>query len=138
MNKQEVLEALLIEARRYEASTEEVRTWPQADIENALLEQMRDLDHIIAALRTTDTARGRAQYRQRLVRVAGAALALLVDEVEVVTGRSLDEWLAAREPKQSGVGGVVVHVNPAPVSAANMALAREAYAAGLRDGRVGR
>jgi multidrug efflux pump subunit AcrA (membrane-fusion protein) len=147
MNKQEALEAALTEARRYEEAAREVREWPEADIQNALLEAARDLDHLIAqrrsGARTTRSARAEAQYRERLKRLAGAALALMVTEVEIVDGRSLDTWLndggaSADGPvvMNGGMVGrmpVVVHEIASP-SGVSTALAREAYVKGLRDG----
>lgn len=94
MNKQEALEAVLTEARRYEEPNREVRARPEQEIGSELLDAARDLDLVITKLLAGDvTVRTNAQYRNRLLRVAGAALALLVTEVEVVEGKALDQWL---------------------------------------------
>lgn len=137
MNKQEALAAVLTEARRYEEPHREVRSWEGGQIEDTLLEQARDLDHLITRLRSGDvTARTEAQYRQRLVRLAGAALQLLITEVTVVEGKALEDWLKEKEHRPQ------LHITTSPASyqpvALNGALAREAYDRGLRDGRAGR
>lgn len=107
MNKQEALEAALTEARRYEEPNREVRAWEEDQIQDALLEAARELDHLVARLRSGDvTARTEAQYRQRLVRLAGASLELLVTEVMLVDGsdpRPMAVREALRTPLYPGV-----------------------------------
>lgn len=96
MNKQEALEAVLREARRYEEPHREVRSWREDQIQDAVLEAARELDHLITRLHAGDvTARTTAQYRERLRRLAGAALELMITEVTVVEGQ---DWLATKEP----------------------------------------
>lgn len=88
MNKQEALVALLVKMREWEQPHEEVR---EAD-PGMVLEQMQE------AFRDMDYAVGTREGVEFLTTIGAAALYLLVDEVTVVAGRSLEEWLADREP----------------------------------------
>lgn len=140
MNKQQALEALLEVCRKQERPDQEVAVVPHAQTIQELVSLVGDLDVI---LRTPVSVRRDARLRQTLAALGGRALYLLVDEVELVQGRELDEWLAASEATVNTISvdpgkvtGVVV-VNPAsytPVPV-NGALLREAYEKGRRDGR---
>jgi hypothetical protein len=125
VNKQEALEAILTNARRYEHSHEEVRKWSSGEIEDALLEAARDLDRLVARRRSDgpfprgELVRLGAQFRDRLTRLAGAALELLIDEVEVVEGRALEEWLGASGDFHQSFGetyGSASRPEPTPVN----------------------
>lgn len=97
MNKQEALEAILEQCRKYEQAHEEVR---RADPEVVLrgLLRMARLAH--GAQDNSDEA----GMREMVLGVAGAALYLLVDRVEIVSGRTLEAWLA--EQKLTGYRSV--------------------------------
>lgn len=92
MNKQEALEALLTKEREWEAETEEVRATPPGLVLEVLhASTMRLMDMREAEVPSL------SDYRAALIRAGAAALYLLVDEVEIVAGATLDAWLAEQK-----------------------------------------
>jgi hypothetical protein len=87
--KQEALELLLRKCRGWEAPHEEVRATDPADVKA----QARQAWSVI---RSHDPADEEA-HREAWAAIGAAALYLLTDEVTVVEGRTLDEWLASNE-----------------------------------------
>jgi hypothetical protein len=116
MNKQEALVALLEVVRKWERTDSEVR---RDDVEvrsvfSALGEAARELETVLASV---PSRRSSVQVRQRLITLGAAAVWLLVDEVEVVEGKALDEWLAEKAEPVAGVreavnGSMRVHGTP--------------------------
>lgn len=107
MNKQEALVAILAECRTYEAGHEEVR---REDPEVVLRGMLRMAE---LAQQTPD----QEGAREMVLHVAGAALYLLVDEVEIVAGRALDAWLADQKLMSTTIqswGGEVISVLRVP------------------------
>jgi hypothetical protein len=94
MNKQEALEGILVKCREWEQRTEEVKAVHGTQVADVMhrnvmrLLDMREAE--VAGVKLDD-----AEFKAALFCVAAAALYLLVDEVEVVQGRSLEEWLGA-------------------------------------------
>lgn len=147
MNKQQALEALLVRCRTYEEGNREVAATAHEKVLEQLMENVRNLDVVVAM---PPSARRTAKLRVMLEQVGAKALYLLVDEVEVVAGRSLDEWLADADANYGApIGGgtvqdairaapnVVVTSGPANPTAINGAMMREVYAKGVQDGRRG-
>lgn len=79
MNKQQALEALLTKMRQWEQPQEETRAVHEGEV-------MAELKAEASRMQSVD--------RTALIAIGAAALYLLTDEVTVVAGRSLDEWLA--------------------------------------------
>lgn len=100
VNKQEALEAVLAAVRQWEAPTEEVRAVEGEQVLRELVSAAGDIDSLVDM---TPTANIEEQIWSRLVTVGAAAVWLLTDEVEIVAGKSLDEWLAGG----AGVSGLV-------------------------------
>lgn len=101
MNKQEALERMLEECRKWEGARPE-KAVPKGEAWGALVE-------LVAA---SDAAAYPDLPPEVLGLIGGAALYLLVDETERVSGRSLDEWLKehsapARKPVNGVIGPVV-------------------------------
>lgn len=90
MNKQQALEALLEVCRKQEEPGREVARVPHEEALLSLLEAARNLDVLVAS---PGSRRRTAGIRETLKLLGGLALYLLVDEVEVVEGRALEEWL---------------------------------------------
>jgi len=96
VNKQEALEALLEECRLYEQPHEETRLVDPSSVHDYVLDRARKLETIVATGGEPDQLYDRV--RAVLISLAGGALYLLVDEVEVVETRSLEDWLADVDP----------------------------------------
>jgi len=140
VNKQEALEALLTVCRKFERPDGTPKT-PHVTIMDELASLISSLDVI---LQTPVSHRRDVQLRQTLGAIGGRVVYLLVDEVEPVVGKELDDWLKEKE------GGTVVKspasYTPAaingltivqPSSRLDVGLLQEAYAKGLREGRSG-
>lgn len=97
MNKQEALVAILEECRSHEQPHEETRRVLPGEVHDLVLDVARNLDLLMATGLDGGTSPDVAYDRVRdaLVRLAGGALYLLVDEVDVVdSGPDLEKWLA--------------------------------------------
>lgn len=128
MNKQEALEGILVKCREWEQRTEEVKAVHGTQVADVMHRNvMRLLD-----MREAEVAGAKlddAEFKAALFCVGAAALYLLVDEVEVVEGRSLEEWLA-NNADRSGTGGRMhlpsgrpqVHLSPQPVTQPSVVL----------------
>lgn len=131
MNKQQALEALLAKCRTWEERGREVKSARDAGVRLALKKELEWL-----------VLRGDARYasedKHHLISIGAAALYLLADEVEVVTGRTLDEWLAAKGkdlPDMPGYKDMWSGSNPQPV---NGRMGGPGYnSAGTASGTVG-
>lgn len=135
MNKQEALVALLARCRKYEEKDGEVARVAHEQVLTELLDEVRALDLVEGM---PPSARRTAKLRLLLEQIGSKALYLLVDEVEVVAGRSLDEWLVDQGPQYvSNASGISIVHGPASPAAINGAMVREVYAKGVQDGRRG-
>jgi hypothetical protein len=106
VNKQEALEVVLRKMRGWEEPHEEVKAREDRYV-------YREMTHALDAFSGMAGMNWQTPgAREYLKTIAAAALYMMVDEVEVVEGRTLDEWLASKED------------GPARDVAATMVLAR--------------
>ena len=91
VNKQQALEAILRKVRGWEEPSAEVRHQD----ESYVLTQLRQRTEWL--VRRRQYRSGDAAEKRELVAIAAAALYLLVDEVTLVEGRTLEEWLSSDE-----------------------------------------
>lgn len=119
MNKQEALEALLTKARQWEHPHEEVRWVDVGTVFQDLSATVQLIDRMVA-MPLSSRPEDYSEELKRLLTVAGAAaLYLLADEVELVQGRSLEKWLAAKGegiPQMPGYARMHPGSNPQPVN----------------------
>jgi hypothetical protein len=108
MNKQDALVALLTMARQWETASGN----PKADDEQVLGVLSRNY------VRLLDLTEGGKDDRAELIAIAAAALYLLVDEVEVVEGRSLEEWLADNRDRVGNGERSKLRTRPQPINGA--------------------
>lgn len=105
--KQEALERLLQRVRRWEQPHEEVKLASHQQV----FEELMEVVGLYAEDEGTDDAEA------YLVTIAAAAVYLLIDEVTVVEGRSLEEWLKVQEDyRLPGLSGPVTQQMRQPVN----------------------
>jgi hypothetical protein len=116
VNKQQGLEALLVKMREWEHPDKEVRdTRNTASVLAALdrniarLNDLREAEEFGVNVNSPDVD-------SALITIGAAALSLLVDEVKVVTGRSLEEWLADNRDRVGNGGRSKLRRRPQPVN----------------------
>ena len=145
MNKQQALEEILTECRRHER--------PDGHKDVGSLRALAELVQLAQYINEESLAESgiNERVRQMLAELGGWVLYLLANEVELVVGVDLDEWLAQRGPSGSGGSSELPKREPVPVNGAMMhqpgvvltivdqprvdtGLAQEAYLRGVRDG----
>jgi hypothetical protein len=110
VNKQQALEAILRKVRGWEEAFAEVR----AVHPDLVFGQLRNQ---VLSMTPSLGTRPYTKNQEALLITAAAALYLMVDEVTVVEGRRLEEWLASSEDTRlaewaRGEARVVVEVVP--------------------------
>lgn len=93
MNKQQALVGALEKMRGWESPVTEEQVQHDVYVFTVMREGVEWLAKR-SRLQVDTTGDADAVAQDMLMRVAGAALYLLVDELEIVEGRTLDEWLA--------------------------------------------
>lgn len=113
MNKQEALVAALEKMRGWEEAGEEVQRQPDEYVYTMMVETVEWLAarHKYRTVVVPDKA-----AQEALARVAAAALYLLVDEIDVVAGRTLEQWLAETARTDPANSDVIV-MSPGTVGA---------------------
>lgn len=97
MNKQEALVDVLAACRGFEQPHEEVQRVSDNDVWRQMKQGVAWLRELAGDRPVGHASRPSPEARERLARIAGAALYLLVDEVEIVAGRTLEAWLADKK-----------------------------------------
>ena len=116
MNKQEALVEILSVCRSYEQPHEETRRVSPGAVHDLVLEAARTIDMLVGTGFDGSPDVAYDRLREELLRIAGGALYLLVDEVDVVQPTPVNGAMVGKTPVQ-------IHVSPTAPPASRIVVA---------------
>ena len=116
MNKQEALVEILSVCRSYEQPHEETRRTLPDEVHDCVLEAARNIDILVGKGFDGSPDVAYDRLREELLRIAGGALYLLVDEVDIVQPTPVNAVMVGKKPVQ-------IHVSPTDTPAPRIVVA---------------